>query len=45
MLKGKVEATCTVVYKDNDTQLIHEMFYELTLETIEDNKSSIKELR
>lgn len=42
---GLIEATCTVIYKDNDTQLIHEMFYELTLETVEGEKFAIKELR
>lgn len=42
---GNIEATCSVAYKDNDTQLIHEMFYELTLEKIEGNKFSIKELK
>ncbi|WP_086348644.1 conjugal transfer protein [Candidatus Enterococcus clewellii] len=40
-----VEATCTVTYKDNDTQMIHEMFYELTLKKLEGDKFSIKELR
>ncbi|EPI01477.1 hypothetical protein D920_00513 [Enterococcus faecalis 13-SD-W-01] len=43
--KQTVDIMCTVVYKDNETNLTFEMPYQLTLEKIVDGKFSVKELR
>ncbi|MGL9970961.1 conjugal transfer protein [Enterococcus sp. DIV1420a] len=42
--KEQVEVTCTVVYKDNETKLLLEMPYQLSLEKLADKKFAIKEL-
>lgn len=43
--KGLISVNCTVVYKDNETELILEMPYQLTLEQTDDGRFTIKELR